>query len=350
VIGYSRNEVEISYHIDKGHMIEGIRFESNHDSEKKKKTRQKSVNLERSFPTSDRSVFSDHFNLSEFSKRENNLGREIASLIWKTILETVQDENLSILRSGKHNNYFVLESNDIRQAIGADVSKIGIRRLRSRSDFESDEAYIAAVEEFENGIRIQDIAFSKGARVPELYFLIHEKDENGEHNLFCGMEHIEGLTLGQVCNPDGTIGDLEFQKHEVEENVRKAIETHAGILSWPFEKMISRVEKEFFICHDASNAKPPCVHRDCHEDNVVFSLPEGKPVIIDFDDGVVGKIGDRTLSSRLETYRGTSGDLYMTDGPIVTEEGKRTFNAIDNLKKYLDIIVRVVEERNGIRS
>ena len=40
----------------------------------------------------------------------------------------------------------------------------------------------------------------------------------------------------------------------------------------------------------------------------------------------------------------------MTDGPIVTEEGKRTFNAIDNLKKYLDIIVRVVEERNGIRS
>lgn len=327
--------------------IEGIRFDSNHQG---KEMRKKSVNLERAFPARDQSVFSDHFNLSEFAKRENVLERRIASIIWKTILETVRDENLSILRSGKHSSYFILESKDIRRVVGSDVSRIGVRRLRGRSDFESEEAYAAAVEGFENGIRIQDLAFFKGVRVPELYFLIHEKTTDGEHNLYCGMEHIEGLTMGQICNPDGTIGDLEMQASEIEENVRMAIGKYPEILSWPFEELMEKVEHEFSICHEASDSKPPIVHRDAHEDNVIFSLSDGKPVFIDFDDGLIGGTGDSGFASRLETYRGDSGELYMTDTPIVTDDGHTTFNSIHNLKKYRDIVKRVVRDKEREQS
>lgn len=329
--------------------IEGIRFNPGRDPEKEKDSR-KSAGLDRAFPTRDRSVFSDHFNLSEFSKRENRLDRQVASLIRKSILETVREENLNIFRSGKHSSYFTLESPHLDGVVGNGAAKIGIRRLRRRSEFENDEAYAAAVEGFENGIRIQNLAFSKGVRVPELYFLIHEKDENGEHDLYCGMEHIDGLTLGQICNPDGLIADLDMQEEEVEENVRKSLEKHPEVSSWPFEDLIPRVERELSLCHDASTGKPPFVHRDCHEDNVIFSLPEGKPVIIDFDDGRIGQVSDSGFATRLETYRGESGDLHMTDIPIVSDDGRTASNAVDNLKKYLDAVARVVKDADQNQS
>ena len=198
---------------------------------------------------------------------------------------------------------------------------------------------------FENGIRLQDVCGLKKISVPGLSFLIREKKENGEYSFYCGMEHIDGFTLGQICNPDGMIPDMEMYQEEVDRNIESALDQHPEIRSWPFEELLSRVEKQLSLCHSVEDGMPSVVHRDCHEDNVIFTFSHGEPVLIDFDDGLIGSSSDPGFASRLETYRSDVGDLCMTDFPLLDPEtGKAPSNAIDNLRKYVEAIARVVRD------
>ena len=321
--------------------IEGVMLNSNH--EPGEGGRKMPVDLEQIFPKSDKAHPSDYFNIEEFAKRENLLDQRIASLIRRSILETVRDARLSFYRGGKHSNYFVINDSQVGLALGKGISKIGVRRLRERKDFEDEEVYGDALKGFQSGIRIQDLAYSKGVRVPELYFLIHERTPDGERSLFCGMEHIDGLTLGQICNPDRTIGDIGMQADEMEENVREALRRYPQIRSWSPRRMMESVRSEFATLHDASESSP-IVHRDCHEENIIFSFEGGAPTMIDFDDGSIGDRSDDGFAERLETYRDEEGHLFMTDGPMRTDSGMTTFNAIDNLDKYLAVFERVLNE------
>jgi serine/threonine protein kinase len=297
--------------------------------------------LRRFFPHSEKEPFSDHYNLDEFSKRESVSDRNIAEKMLESMREIATDEKLGVWRNGKHSDYLVLRNGG--RLLGVGTSDVGIRRLRSRSDFPDRESHLAAASAFENGIRNQDFAQYKGVRVPRLYFLLKERDENGEDRFYCAMEHIDGLTLGQICNPDGTIFDMDMQADEVERNIGSALERHPEIRRWPLSELVSRVERELSLCHRVSDGHPPLAHRDLHEDNIIFRSDTGEPVLIDFDDGKIGSVSDSGFAFRKETYVDDAGGLYMTDVPVVLDDGmgRKSFNALDNLKRYADAIIRV---------